>query len=312
MKEDIYDIIIIGGGPAGLTAGLYASRMRLKTVLLEKLMPGGQMLLTDVIENFPGFSNAVKGPDLADQMAKQAEKFGLKTESEEIVKISHVHKGGHRFTIETASKKTYKALTVIIASGASWRKLGVQGEEALTGKGVSYCATCDGPMFKGRDVVVVGGGDKALEESLYLAKMANSVKLIHRRDEFRAVKELQERVLANKKITPVYDSVVTEIGGKKCVEFAKVVNNKTKKIDIIPCGAIFMFIGIIPNSKIIKGLADTDERDFIIVDSYMKTSQDGMFACGDVIKKDLYQVVTATGEGAAAAFSAQRYVEELK
>ena len=310
MPEDIYDLIIIGGGPAGLAAGIYASRARLNCLLLEKLGPGGQVLLTDVIENFPGFSKPVKGPDLVNEMTEQAKRFGLRIVNEEVVGISKAPQNGRRFIVESGSKKNYKASSLIIASGASWRKLGVPGEKNLIGKGVSYCATCDGPLFKGRDVAVVGGGDKALEESLFLSKFVNKVMLIHRRDSFRAVKELQERVLENDKITPVYDSIVTEIGGRTSVDFIKLTNTKTKRIELISCGAVFIFIGIEPNSRALKGLVDMDDKGFIIVDKRMKTSQEGIYACGDVIKKDLYQIVTAVGEGATAAFSAQKYIEE--
>jgi len=312
MPEDIYDLIIVGGGPAGLTAGLYATRAGLNCLLLEKAMPGGQILLTDVIENFPGFSKPVKGLVLVNEILGQAKRFGLNIENDEAAGISHMHKDGHRFTIETASKKRLGTLTVIVATGATWKRLGVQGEEALISKGVSYCATCDGPLFKGRDMVVVGGGDKALEEALFLANIANSVKLIHRRDRFRAIQELQDRVLENEKIEPIYDSVVTEICGRNLVESVKVLNKKTKKADIIPCAAVFIFIGIEPNSRLLKGMADLDEKGFIITGKGMKTSQDGIYACGDVVKKDLYQIVTAVSEGATAAFNAQKYIEEQK
>lgn len=312
MSQDIYELIIIGGGPAGLAAGIYASRAKLNCLLLEKSMPGGQILFTDEVENFPGFSKPIKGVSLVNEMVEQVKRFGLNIENEEVIKVSHVHQDGHRFVVEDSSNKTYKTLSLIVASGAVWKRLGVRGEDTLNGKGVSYCATCDGPLFKGRDVVVVGGGDKALEESLYLAKIVNSVKIIHRRDKFRAVEGLQERVFENEKITPIYDSVVTEIGGRNSVEFVKVTNTKTKKVDIISCGAIFIFIGIEPNSKFLEGIIDMDEKGFVIADKDMGTSQDGIYACGDVIKKDLYQIATAVGEGATAAFNAQRYIDELK
>jgi thioredoxin reductase (NADPH) len=310
MAQDVYDLIIIGGGPAGLTAGIYAARARLKAVLMEKAIPGGQVLLTDVIENYPGFKEPVRGTALMDNIIGQAKNCGLKIVDEEVLKISK--QKDHSYVLECASKNIYKALALIIATGANWRKLGVPGEEALRGKGVSYCATCDGPLFKGRDVVVIGGGDKALEESLFLAKMTKSVKLIHRRDRFRAVRELQERVAKNRNITPIYDSVVTHIGGEKTVDFVKVMNKKTNKTDTVSCGGVFIFIGIEPNTKMFKGMVNMDERGFLMVDGNMKTSLDGVYACGDVIKKDLYQVTTAVGEGATAAFNAERYLEGLK
>ena len=312
IKDDIYDVIIIGGGPAGLTAGLYASRAKLKTLLLEKQTPGGQVLFTDVIENFPGFSEHIAGIDLIDEMVKQAKGFGLEIAGGEAIKIRHDHQNGHRFTIECASDSSYQTLSVIMAPGAHWKELGVSGESSFKGKGVSYCATCDGPLFKDRDVVVVGGGDKALEEALFLSKFANSVKLIHRRDRFRAVKDLQYRVANNSKIAPILDSVITEIGGRNRVDYVKILNAKTKKTDIISCSGVFIFIGIEPNSQILKGVADLDEKGFIIVDGCMKTSHDGIYACGDAVKKGLYQIVTAVAEGATAAFNANSYIEKQK
>ena len=307
-----YDVMIIGGGPAGLSAGIYASRARLECLLLEKAMPGGQMLLTDVIENFPGFSSPVKGGDLAREMSSQAKAFGLAIENDEVMKIVPVEKNRNRFRIESAFGESYDTASVIIATGASWKSLEIPGEAAFRGKGVSYCAVCDGPLFKGKDIVVVGGGDKALEEALYLTRFANSVRLIHRRDKFRAVKELQERVLENKKITPAYDSVITEIVGKDHVESVIVADVKTGKTDVIPASGIFIFIGITPNSGIVKGLVDMDEKGFILADASMQTSKEGIYACGDVIKKSLYQIANAVGEGATAAFNAQRYIESTR
>ena len=305
-----YDLIIIGGGPAGLTAGIYASRARLKCLLLEKGMAGGQMLLTDVIENFPGFASPVKGADLAGAMAEQAKAFGLNMVNDETIRISAAKSGGG-FEITSASGDDYRASSVIIASGASWKSLEIPGEAALRGKGVSYCAICDGPLFKGKDIVVVGGGDKALEEALYLSRFAASVRLVHRRDRFRAVSELRERVAADKKIIPVLDSVVTEITGKDHVDAVRLSNVKTGKTDCIPVKGVFIFIGITPNSAIAKGLVDMDEKGFIIAGLSMQTSREGVYACGDVIKKSLYQISTAVGEGATSAFNAQKYVEGL-
>lgn len=310
--SNIYDSIIIGGGPAGLSAGIYTSRARLKTVLLEKLMPGGQALLTDVIENYPGFEKEISGPELAGRMASQAKKLGLDILTDEVTHIKHVHEGGHKFVLKTSSGKTLESFSIIAASGAHWNKLSVPGEEKLTGKGISYCATCDGPLAKGKDVIVVGGGDKAVEEAIFLTKLVNKVTLVHRRDRLRALKGLQERLFTNPKVEVAWDSVITGILGKKLVEGVKIQNKKTKKTSEIKCGAIFIFIGISPNSDILKGIVNVDEKGFIIADEDMATSMPGIFAAGDVVKKSLYQISTAVGEGATAAFSAQKYVEELK
>jgi thioredoxin reductase (NADPH) len=311
MKK-IYDLIIIGGGPAGLSAGIYASRAKLNCLLFEKMISGGQMLLTDTIENFPGFSKPIKGQQLAQEMEGQARSSGLNIKTDEAIKVMLAEQETNHFIVETASGETCDTLSVIAATGASWKKLGIPGEDVFNGKGVSYCATCDGPLFKGKDVVVVGGGDKSLEEALYLANMVNSVKLIHRRDRFRAVRELQERVFQHKKITPVYESVVSKIAGDKFVKSVTVTNVKTKKDESIKCNGVFIFIGITPNSGMLKGAVDIDQKGFVLTDKNMKTSQDGIYACGDIIKKSLYQIANAVGEGATAAFHAQRYIEELK
>jgi len=311
VSDKVHDLVIIGGGPAGLTAGIYASRGKLDCVLLEKMLPGGQVLYTDIVENYPGFEKPIKGPELAAKMASQAKEAGLAIDSEEAIKITALGKK-KGFVIECASGKSYKALAVIAAQGAFWKKLGIPGEEEFRGKGVSYCATCDGPLFRNRDVVVVGGGDKALEESLYLAKLVNSLKLIHRRDRFRAVQEIQGRVLKEKKIVPVYNTVVTKINGKALTESIEILNKKTNNTETILASGIFIFIGIAPNSEALKGVVDMDEKGFVTADGQMKTSQEGIYACGDIIKKDLYQIVNAAGEGATAAFNAQKYIEELK
>ena len=309
---DIYDAIIIGGGPAGLSAGIYTSRAKLKTVLLEKLVPGGQLLLTAQIENYPGFEKEIQGLELTQWMTNQAKNLGLNIVNDEVVSIKHVHKDGHKFILKTISGKELKSLSVIVTSGAHWKKLGVPGEEELIGRGVSYCGTCDGPLVKAKDVIVVGGGDKAVEEALFLTKFANKVTLVHRRDRLRAVEGLQERLFANPKIEVVWDSTVTGILGEKCVSGVKVDNKKTGKATEIKCGAVFIFIGIAPNSAFLKGAVDLDEKGFVITDSDMRTSLDGIFAAGDLRKKSLYQIATAVGEAATAAFSAQKYVEELK
>jgi thioredoxin reductase (NADPH) len=307
-----FEIVIIGGGPAGLTAGLYASRARMNVLLIEKAACGGQVLLTERIENFPGFPEGVTGPDLSDWMLKQAEHFNLKTRQAEVKKIIK-HDGKKAvFSLEIAESEPIEASCLIIATGARWNTLGVPGEKELAGRGVSYCATCDGPLFRGKDVVVVGGGDTALEDSLFLTKFVNKVTIVHRRDRLRATKILQERAAASKKIELCLNSVAMEIVGKERCEALKVKDVNTGKIREVRASGVFVFIGITPNSELIKGIAETDELGYIVTDDNMKTSIEGLFACGDVRKKLLRQVITAAGEGATAAFAAQHYIERLK
>ncbi len=308
----IYDVIIIGGGPAGMTAGLYACRARMKTLLVEKALCGGQVLLADMIENFPGFPDGIKGPDLAAWMSKQAKAFGLQVRLAEAKSLLPKKSEDGPFKIILQKGEELSALSLIIASGARWNTLGIPGEKELTGRGVSYCATCDGPLFKGKEVTVVGGGDTAIEDAIFLTKFCRKVTVIHRRAQLRATRILQERVAANSKIEPVLSSVATEIIGKSKVEGVKVKNVDTGKERMVIADGVFIFIGLTPNSDIVKGLVRMDEKGYIICDDEMKTSVDGIFACGDVRKKLLRQVVTAAGDGATTAFSAQAYVEHLK
>lgn len=301
-----YDIIIIGGGPAGLTAGIYASRARMRTLLIEKLSPGGQAALTEIIENYPGFPEGIAGPELMKKIREQAIKTGLEIVSGEVTGMEIKKK------IVKTKDEEYKALAIIVASGAQPRKLGVPGEDQLLGKGVSYCAICDGPLFKEQDIAVVGGGDSAVEEALFLTKYARKVILIHRRDRLRATKILQERALANERIEIVWNSVVTEILEKEGVDGVRIKNKKTKKERKIPCKGVFISVGIIPATAFLGGLIETDKGGYILTDEGMKTPQEGIYACGDCRKKLLHQIVTACGEGALAAFAATKYVEELK
>ena len=312
MNDTIYDILIIGGGPAGLTAGIYSSRARMKTILLEKMIPGGQMLTADLIENFPGFPRGAKGPELADMMLKQAKAFGLEIAARDVKKITLKKNESDPFVIETAEGDTFKALSIIIAAGANWNALGVPGEDKLRGRGVSYCATCDGPLFKNRNIVVVGGGDTALGEAIFLTRFAGKVTVVHRRDKLRATRIIQERAFSNKKIEFCLESVVTEIIGNNKVEGIKVKNVSTNKEKPIKTDGVFVLIGLLPNSSIFKGMLKLDEKGYIESDEDMRTSTDGIFVCGDVRKKPLRQVVTAAGEGATAAVSAGHYVEHLK
>ena len=305
-----YDIAIIGGGPAGLTAGLYACRGRMKAVLIEKAAPGGQALAAERIENFPGFPDGVNGPDLAESMAKQAALFGLETKIAEAKNI--IKERGGRFAIELAGGGRLEAAAVVIATGAKWAVLGIPGEKELAGRGVSYCATCDGPLFRAKEVVVVGGGDTALEDALFLAKFAEKVTVVHRRGRLRAAKILQERAAANKKIELALNSVAVEVLGPGKCEALRIKDVNTGKARDIPAAGVFILVGVAPNSELIKGLVKADEKGYIICDDDMRTSLDGVFACGDVRKKLLRQISTAVGDGATAAASAQAYVDRLR
>lgn len=311
-EERIYDVIIIGGGPAGLTAGIYLSRARINTLLIEKALPGGQAILTEIIENYPGFPHGITGPELMQKMEEQAVGFGLKIEYGEVAEVKIKEGKEDKAKMLKINNKEYKTLVIILASGAEASKLEVPGEEELRGRGVSYCATCDAPFFKDQKIVVVGGGDTAIEEALYLTKFAQEVTIIHRRDRLRATKILQERVFSNKKINFAWDSVVTKVLGNEKVEGVLIQNKKTGEEKVISCQGVFVFVGNIPNSKFLNELIKLDKKGYVLTDDNMMTSQECIYACGDVRKKLLRQVVTACGEGATAAFAAQKYIEELK
>ena len=307
--ERTFDIIIVGGGPAGLTAGIYASRARMKTLLVERGLCGGQALLADLIENFPGFPNGIRGAELAAYFVSQAQKTGLAVLNAEAKKLI-VEKDSFRIIIDNDEK--LGAFSLIIATGARWRRLGVPGEEKLQGRGVSYCATCDGPLFKGKEVVVVGGGDTAVGDALFLAKFARKVTIVHRRDKLRAARILQERVSARENIEVRWNSVATKISGDAKVERVTLKDVQSNKESDLRCDGVFVLVGIDPNSEPAKGILEMDESGYIVCDNDMRTSVDGIFACGDVRKKTLRQIVTACGEGAVAAFSAQHYIERVK
>ncbi|MBW2589855.1 MAG: thioredoxin-disulfide reductase [Deltaproteobacteria bacterium] len=308
MKKADYDLVIIGGGPAGLTAGIYASRARLNVLLLEKVAPGGQVLVSDWIENYPGFPIGSSGYDLVTKMVEQAKRFGLNIETSEVLSLD-LSEAVKKIEL---NGKTITALSIIIATGASPRKLGVPGEDMFIGKGVSFCATCDGPFFKEHVVAAVGGGDTAVQESIYLTKFAKKVYLIHRRDELRATKILQERAIANDKIEFVWDSVVTGIvGGLTNVEKINVKNVKTGEEKEIPVSGCFVWVGTFPNTSFLKDTLKVDENGFIIADHKMETSVPGVFAVGDVRNTPLRQIVTAVGDAAIAAVSAEHYIENV-
>ncbi|MBQ3942719.1 MAG: thioredoxin-disulfide reductase [Elusimicrobia bacterium] len=303
----IYDVIIVGGGPSGMSAAIYASRARLKTLLIEKAGCGGQKAITDHLENYPGFEEGINGFDLAMKMEKQARTFGCEISYGE---VSCIETEDAIKKIILSDKKEYFTKTIIIASGANFKKLGVEGEETFIGKGVSYCATCDGPFFRNKEIAVVGGGDSALQEALYLTKFATKVNLIHRRDQFRAAKILQEKVFAEKKINIIFDSVVEKISGNLSVEQLTLKNVKNGISSQLSVNGVFVFVGWLPNTKFLENSnIKLNEAGYIVTDDNMNTSVQGIFACGDVRQKILRQVVTAAGDGAIAAISAQHFIE---
>ena len=306
MAETDYDLVIIGAGPAGLTAGIYAARARMNVLLLEKAVPGGQILVTDWIENYPGFPEGISGFDLAEKMRIHAQELGLKIETAEV----------HSLNLSETKKeivlkdKSITAKSLIIASGASPRKLGI-GEEKFMGKGISFCATCDAPFFKEKVVVAIGGGDTAVQEAIYLTKFATKVYLIHRRDELRATKILQERAFENDKLEIIWDSVATGVQGFFGVERVKIKNVKTNEEKAIKADGCFIWVGILPNTEFLNKSVKTDATGFIQADKNMQTSVPGVFAVGDVRDTPLRQVSTAVGDGAMAAVSAEHYIENL-
>lgn len=301
-----YDLVIIGAGPAGLTAGLYAARARMNVLLIEKAVPGGQILVTDWIENYPGFPEGISGFDLAEKIKEQALALGLTIETAEVLGLDLSGK----IKEVILKKKHIKTKSLIIASGASPRKPGV-GEDKFMGKGISFCATCDGPFFRDKVVVAVGGGDTAVQESIFLTRFVKKVYLVHRRDELRATKILQERAFSNDKIEFLWDSVVTGMDGLYGVEKVNIKNLKTGKTSEIEANGCFLWIGILPNTEFIKGDVKTDEGGFILVDTRMQTNVPGVFAVGDVRDTPLRQIATAVGDGAVAAVCAEHYVESL-
>lgn len=312
MAESHWDIVIVGGGPAGLTAGLYAARDAMRTLLLERMVSGGQVATTEWVENYPGFPDGISGIELSQRMEEQARKFGLQVLQGDVKGLRVSEAEPRSFQLET-SQGTHYASAVILAMGADWNRLGVPGEEEFRGRGVSYCATCDGPFFRDQEVVVVGGGDTAVEEGTYLTKMASKVTLIHRRDRLRASPVVQQRALSNPKMEFIWNSVVEEIeGGAEGVQRVKIRELPSGRRWEKPCAGVFIFVGMVPNTGFLKGLVAMDQRGYILTDDEMRTSVPGIFACGDARRKLLRQVVTACGDGATAARAAARYVEELR
>jgi thioredoxin reductase (NADPH) len=307
---EIENVIVIGSGPAGWTAGLYAARANLNPLLLTGNEYGGQVSITYDIENYPGFPESLSGPDLVEKMKEQAEKFGTRVEFDY---VNEIEVDRHPFVVRTAAGNEYRTKTIIVCTGARPRYLEVPGEQLLMGKGVSYCATCDGFFFRGKDVIVVGGGDSAAEEAIFLTRYSSRVRLLHRRDKLRASKILQDRVFANEKIEVVWNTVVTEIvgeGGK--VAGVKTLDTVTGAEGHLATDGIFIFVGHLPNNQLFPGKLEMDDEGYLIADRKMQTNVPGIFAAGEIQDKVFKQVATSVGQGCAAAISATRFLEEYE
>ena len=306
--DKIYDVIIAGAGPAGMTAAVYASRANLDTLMIERGIPGGQMANTEDVENYPGYES-ILGPDLSNKMFEHAKKFGAEYAYGDIKEI----RDGEDFKTVVAGNKEYKALAVIVTTGAEYKKLGVPGEEELGGRGVSYCAVCDGAFFKERELVVVGGGDSAVEEGVYLTRFASKVTIIHRRDKLRAQKILQDRAFKNEKVDFIWNHTVKEIHGENGkVSKVTLVNTQDGSEQEFKTDGVFIYIGMLPLNEAVKNLGITNDEGYIVTNEKMETSIPGIYAAGDIREKELRQIVTATGDGAIAAQAAQTYIEEKK
>ncbi|MBS7344398.1 MAG: thioredoxin-disulfide reductase [Caryophanon sp.] len=308
VEEKIYDVVIIGAGPAGMTAAVYTSRANLATLMLERGIPGGQMASTEEVENYPGF-DTILGPELSTKMFDHAKKFGAEYAYGDVTEIID----GEEYKTIIAGKKQYKTRTIIIATGAEYKKMGVPGESELGGRGVSYCAVCDGAFFRNKDLIVVGGGDSAVEEGVYLTRFANKVTIVHRRDELRAQKIIQDRAFANEKVDFIWNNTVKEIndaGGK--VGSVTLVNTQDGTESTVEADGVFIYIGTLPLTKPFESLGILNAEGYVVTNENMETAVPGIYAAGDVREKMLRQIVTATGDGSIAAQAAQHYIEELK
>ncbi|AFS80584.1 thioredoxin reductase [Candidatus Nitrosopumilus koreensis AR1] len=305
-KKTKFDVIIIGAGPSGYTAGIYCSRAGYDTLILSGILPGGQLVNTTEVENYPGFEKGIMGPDLMIEMRKQSQRMGTTIIDDEAVDVDFRRKP---LKVLTASEE-YEGRAVIIATGANPRKLGLEGEETFGGKGVSYCATCDGPFFRNQELVVVGGGDSAIEEATFLTKFATTVHLVHRRDELRASKVMQERAFNNEKIKFHWDSAVIDIKGDQKMQQAVLKNLKTNEESTLDAGGLFVAIGHEPNTKLFKNQIDLDDEGYVILKNKTYTNVEGVFAAGDVHDRNYRQAITAAGFGCMAAIDVDKYLTE--
>ena len=308
QRPDTYEVVIIGSGPAGYTAGIYTSRAKLNTLLISGSLPGGRLMTTSEVENYPGFPNGIFGPELMMNMRQQAERFGAKLLDDEVVEVDFKRRP---FGIRTQGQE-FRSESVIICTGASPRKLGLKAEQEFAGKGISYCATCDGPFFKGEDIAVVGGGDTAIEEATFLTKFGKSVKIIHRKDSLRASKILQEKAFENPKIDFVWDHVVSDISGNRKISSISVRNLRTGEERKISVGGLFVAIGHEPNTSIFRGQLQLDDKGYIALTKNTKTSVEGVFAAGDVHDYRYRQAITAGGFGCMAALDVEKWLVEIR
>ena len=304
-EKNVHNMIIIGSGPAGLAAALYASRANLEPLVYTGMLLGGQVANTHIVENYPGFPEGIGGPELVEAFHKQAERFGTRIEFDNVTELNLSERP---FKVTTYGGEHYTE-TLVLTTGANPRKLDIPGEEEFTGRGVSYCATCDGHFFTDKDVVVVGGGDSAMEEGLFLTRFANSVTIVHRRNELRAGKLLQERAFNNPKVNFIWDTAITDIVGDGVVKSVKLHNKKTGEDSELATDGVFIFIGHIPNTELYKGQIEMDENDYLLVDKYMQTNIPGVYAAGEVADSHFRQVITSAGMGAAAAMQAIHFLE---
>jgi thioredoxin reductase (NADPH) len=305
-KKKRYDVIIIGSGPAGYTAGIYTARAKRETLIISGVLPGGQLMLTTEVENYPGFENGIFGPELMSLMRKQTERMGAAIVDDEVVNVDFKHRP---FKVLTPSEE-YESDAVIICTGASPRKIGAKGEQEFGGKGVSYCATCDGPFFRNQEIVVTGGGDTAMEEAIFLTKFGKSVHIVHRRDKLRASQVMQDRAFENPKIKFYWNKVIEEITGKEKVNQIIVRDLKTNEKQKLEAGALFVAIGHEPNTKLFKGQIDLDDQGYIVLKDLTKTSVEGIFAAGDVHDHRYRQAITAAGFGCMAGIDVDKYLSE--